>query len=518
MGYRLVTADQLGQMWTRHRRGESDRAIARDLGFDRKTVKVYIEAIEKLALAATTDYDEALARLNALLVQNARNRPSMAILGDLEEEIRTLLVGDRAQNRQPMKAKTAWIVIRDRHDLSGKTSYESFKRLVRERRLVLGQPKATVRIEVEAGAETQIDYAKMGVWAVGGKNRLVYSFIGVLSYSRYVFILFVTTQDQVGFAKSIVIMINWFEGATARLNLDNLKSGVLRPDIYDPTLNRTFAELCDHYGIIADPARVASPKDKGKVERIVQVVRELWKRITTLHPQATLDELNALAAAWSREEYGQHIHGTTGIKPWLAYSEVEREKLLALPVEPFVPAVWSIATVHPDQFIQVKNKLYALPANLIGTTIMVRSTDNLIQLYHNYKLVRSYPVTDKRTFFLPDDFPDTGQPFVPNAFMAGLIVRAQAFGPQASSYIRLVLENGGNLATRRALGCLQLLDRYQDLPGFSHVIGQAIAHRVLLPPRLKVLFETESLQKTIPFPISPRGMAMGRNADYYTRS
>lgn len=518
MGYRLVTIDQLGQIWTRLKRDESQRAIARALGFDRKTVKVYVEEIQKLALAVETGYDEALAALDALLVKNARDRPAMAVLSDLEDEIRVLLVGNREQNKEPMKAKTAWIVIRDRYSLSGKASYESFKRLVRERHLVSGQPKATVRIEVEPGAETQIDYAKMGVWAVGGKNRLVYSFIGVLSCSRFPFVLFVTTQDQVSFAKSIVVMVSWFGGATERLNLDNLKSGVLRADIYDPALNRTFAELCDHYGIIADPARVASPKDKGKVERIVQVVRELWKRLTALHPQATLDELNAFAATWSRDEYGQHIHGTTGIAPWIAFSEIEREKLLPLPLEPFVPAAWSIASVHPDQFIQVKNKYYGLPATLIGKTVMVRSTDSLVQLYFNHKLVRSYPVTGKRLAFLPDDFPDIGQPFVPNAYMAGLIVRAQAFGPQASSYIRLVLENGGNLAARRALGCLSLLDHYQDMPGFSHVIGHAIAHRVFLPPRLKALFESESLQKTIPFPISPRGMAMGRNADYYTRS
>ena len=518
MGYRLVTIDELGQIWTRLKRRESQRAIARALGFDRKTIKVYAEGIQKLALAAEMGYDEALAPLDVLLVKNARQKPAMTVLDDLEEEIRVLLVGDRAKFKEPMKAKTAWIVIRERHNLSGKTSYESFKRLVRERRLVSGQPKATVRIEVEAGAETQIDYAKMGVWAIGGKNRLVYSFIGVLSCSRLPFVLFVTTQDQANFAKSIVVMVSWFGGATTRLNLDNLKSGVLRADIYDPSLNRTFAELCDHYGIIADPARVASPKDKGKVERIVQVVRELWKQLTELHPQATLEELNTFAATWSREEYGQHIHGTTGIAPWIAFSEIEREKLIPLPVEPFIPATWSIASVHPDQFVQVNNKYYGLPATLIGKSIMARSTDSLVQLYFNHKLVRSYPLTPKKLSFLPADFPDIGQPFVPNAFMAGLIVRSRAFGPQAASYIRLVLENGGNLATRRALGCLKLIDHYQEIHGFSHVIGHAIAHHVFLPPRLKALFEAESLQKTIPFPISPRGMAMGRNADYYTRS
>jgi hypothetical protein len=52
----------------------------------------------------------------------------------LEEEIRDLVGGDWKAGRQPMKAKTAWSVIRERHSLElGGTSYETFKRFVRER-------------------------------------------------------------------------------------------------------------------------------------------------------------------------------------------------------------------------------------------------------------------------------------------------------------------------------------------------------------------------------------------------
>jgi len=69
-------------------------------------------------------------------------------------------------------------------------------------------------------------------------------------------------------------MFSFYGGVTERIDLDNLKAGILHADIYDPTLNRTFAELCEHYGVLADPARIASPKDKGKVERFVQVARE----------------------------------------------------------------------------------------------------------------------------------------------------------------------------------------------------------------------------------------------------
>ena len=48
---------------------------------------------------------------------------------------------------------------------------------------------------------------------------------------------------------------------------DNLKTGVDKPDLYDPKINRSYAELAEHYGTLVDPARAAKPKDKPRVER-----------------------------------------------------------------------------------------------------------------------------------------------------------------------------------------------------------------------------------------------------------
>jgi transposase len=51
--------------------------------------------------------------------------------------------------------------------------------------------------------------------------------------------------------------------------LDNLKEGVLRPDIYEPTLNPLYREVLAHYGVVAVPCRVRDPDRKGKVEASV---------------------------------------------------------------------------------------------------------------------------------------------------------------------------------------------------------------------------------------------------------
>jgi len=58
----------------------------------------------------------------------------------------------------------------------------------------------------------------------------------------------------------------FFGGVPARLVSDNLRAGVTKPDLYDPKINRAYAELARHYGCLVDPARADHPRDKATVE------------------------------------------------------------------------------------------------------------------------------------------------------------------------------------------------------------------------------------------------------------
>ena len=55
-------------------------------------------------------------------------------------------------------------------------------------------------------------------------------------------------------------------GAPRVIVVDNLREGVIEPEIYDPVLNPLFRDLLRHYGAIALPARVGHPDRKGKGE------------------------------------------------------------------------------------------------------------------------------------------------------------------------------------------------------------------------------------------------------------
>jgi len=518
MGYRRVTAELLWDIYARWRAGDSSRAIATALCLDKKTVNRYVAGITQLGIGSELDYIAVLERLSPLIPRNKKPKPASGILEPLLPEIVSLISGSKEEHREPMKAKTAWEVVSRRHELAGKTSYESFKRFIRDHEIVCHGPCAVVRLETEPGQEVQIDYGRVGSRAIGARRRAIQAFCATLSFSRLPYIQFGLSQDEVSFAQSLAGMFSFYGGVTERINLDNLKAGILSADIYDPTLNRTFAELCEHYGVLADPARPASPKDKGKIERFVQVARELFRLLDALHPDATLDELNEYALAWCRNEYGARKHGTTGIAPQAAFNEIEKPCLKPLPSTPFVAARWTQAKVHPDQFIQVNGKYYGLPASYIGKHVAVRTTQGMVTIYFEHHAVRQYPASDKRRQYLKEDFPAYAQPFEPGSYASFLARKAEAFGPQAESLIRAMLESGGNLALRRTQGCLSLIEQHASDQGFSFVLGKAIAEHIYFPDRLRILFEADAAQNLLAFPLSGTGKAMARTADYYVGS
>ena len=51
-------------------------------------------------------------------------------------------------------------------------------------------------------------------------------------------------------------------GSTQIVVLDNLREGVLKPDIYDPALNPLYRDLLAHYGAVGLPCRVGHPDRK----------------------------------------------------------------------------------------------------------------------------------------------------------------------------------------------------------------------------------------------------------------
>ena len=98
---------------------------------------------------------------------------------------------------------------------------------------------------VEPGSEAQIDYGKLGMWfdPASGRRVAVWVFAMILSCSRALFVQPVLRMDQTSWNASHVAAFEFFGGVPARLVCDNLKTGVTRPDLYDPQINLAYGEL-----------------------------------------------------------------------------------------------------------------------------------------------------------------------------------------------------------------------------------------------------------------------------------
>jgi len=525
MAYKEVQTVTIWEILRRWADQQPLTTIAASVGCDRKTVRSYIELARTMGLNREDFVPERKEELLPRLQEAASRRVHAKATGQmfLEPHVEEILalIND---HETPLKPKTAFQVIARRYELIGKVSYSSFKRLARARQLSVKARRSTCRIETRPGEQTQIDYAKMGLlWdQVEKHRRVVYAFIGTLSFSRHKFIQFIFTQDQASFTQSHVDMAAWFGGVTKVLTIDNLKTGILKANIYDPVYNRTYADFAEHYRTHIDPCRTASPKDKGKVERDVQTVRELYRMFVTEHPSATLGELNRSARTWLLEEYGTRNHGTTGEPPLERFRDYEEQALIALPAVPYTVARWGQAVVHPDHYIQIMGHRFTVSTEYVGKTVQVMLTPKLAKIYINNELIKTEPIVPGKTTYTDwNDFPATVQFALSEKTPRWLIKTARETGGEAfAQLVTGLLSVPGFSYLRRVLGLRDVVKGY-SVEVVEHAANRALAldkpinthlFRYMLESIRKEQQEAPSLEG---LPLSETTESFMRSADYF---
>ena len=519
MGYRRMDKQDLWEIYRRWVAGHNVTQIAASQRRDRKTVREYIAGLQSVGLqndGPAIEQEEFQRVIGALLPERSERRaPARDTLEPYREELEELI----SRKDEPMVAKSAFLVIRRKYALE--VSYETFKRYCRAHRLGEEQRSQIIRIELPPGLESQLDYGKVGSLSdpLTLKNRVVWAFIAVLSHSRLPFVQFVYSQDQTSFVASLVAMLEFYGGVTEFISIDNLKSGVIKPDLWDPMINRALAEAAAYYQTFIDPCRVARATDKGKVERIVPVVRQVYRMLKELHPSAGLAELNRHALTWCTEEYGRREHGTTGIPPMEAF-EAERSTLKPLPAERFVVPEWKHVVVHPgDQFVTFHKMYFSMPAKWRGHKLLARYTAPSLQLYDSeYELLRQYVVVSgEKRYWKPEDFPPETRQMMNGGYPAWLVTQAAVFGEAARELIVSVLTPKAYLNARRARAMLSIMEQHCGKPYFNEVCLKAKRRSVVIPHTFKRMFDAEANREhhTQSLSISARGAAMVRDIDYY---
>jgi transposase len=282
--------------------GRSQHELAASLAVDRKTIRKYTAS----AIAAgvvpggpARSRDEWAVLVRGWFPELVDTRLRQVTWPGIEVH-RDYVV---EQLRAGVTAATVHQRLRDEHGLDA--SVASFRRWVRAN-LPEEMRRDGVRVLGDTpapGHEAQVDYGRLGMWTdpATGKRATAWAFVMVLSHSRHMFVRPVLRMDQRAWTEAHVEAFRFFGGVPERIVPDNLATGVERADLYDPKLNRAYAELAEHYGVLVDPARARKPRDKPRVERPMPYVRDsLWRG----RQFTSLAEMQAEAVRWCTQVAG----------------------------------------------------------------------------------------------------------------------------------------------------------------------------------------------------------------------
>jgi len=279
----------------------------------------------------------------------------------------------------------------------------------------------------------------------------------VLACSRHMFVRPVLTMDQAAWTRAHVEAFAFFAGVPARLVPDNLRTGVERSDLYDPKMNRSYAELAVHYDTLIDPARVRKPKDKPRVERPMPYVRDSFWRGREFTSEAQMQQA---AIDWCTNVAGKRsCRPLGGAAPLSVFTAVEAQRLTPLPQQRFVLATWSRAIVGPDIHVKVGRCLYSVPWRFIGQKIDARSTFTVVQIFCDGALIATHPA---KTAGKQTDMSHYPTEKIAFAMRTPTWCRTQAgeIGPHCTAVIAELLAVNALFRLRAAQGVLRLGDKH----------------------------------------------------------
>jgi transposase len=472
MAYRELGVIEVREVLRRLCLGVGVRAIARATGTDRKTIAKYVAAAVATGLQRgdPTPTDEQVAAVIAA-VRAARGRPADVPdrLAPHREQIAAWLAEGLRLTKIHRRLRAQGVAV----------PYSSLHRFA-QAHLGFGAPAMTVRVaEPPPGEAAEVDFGRLSRWLdpAIGRPRTVYGLLVTLCFSRYAFLWIALRQDLSAVLDGLEAAWVFFGGVVRRLVEDNLKPVVLRPDRYDPHLQRVFLEYAQYRGFVVDPAMPAHATGKPKVERGIPYAREDFFRGETFHDFA---DLQRRALLWSRDIAGTRVHGTTRQVPRVVFETLEQPTLLPLAPEPFDRPTWAWATVHPDHHIVFGKALYSVPTAYLGQRVEVRGDSRLVRIYSRGTVIKVHapqPPGGRATDYT--DYPAERAPYAMRA--------PDACVRQAEQAVRVLLSGTFPWARlRQAQKLLRLAERY-GAPRVNAACARALAFELLDVRRVEAI-------------------------------
>jgi len=324
--------------------GRTQRAVARELGIARVTVRKYLDqgapSRKPMAPRSRPVWDVVADRVQALLADSVRWTAGKQRLTATRLHEMLLAEGQRVGVTVVKEAVAEW---------------------KRQRREVF------VPLTYRPGDLAEVDFFEVLV-DIDGTRRKAWLFLMRLMYSGRDFAWIYERQDQISFLDGHVRAFAHFDGVPARIAYDNLRAAVGRILIGGArTLTPRFAALASHYLLEACFCRPGEGHDKGGVESRGKAVRQ--QALVPIPVGPTLAAINAIVLAQmdARLDTKRDAAGHT-IRE--RFSEEQRRFRLA--PTPFAPEATTFATVSPRALVRLEGAVYSVWTRWAGLDLVVR--------------------------------------------------------------------------------------------------------------------------------------------------
>ncbi len=436
----ITDMHRLQELVRLHRQGVSAREVAQSLGMCRKTERRYRRRLQRAGLlhGPVDDLPPLIELRRAVVRRTSRPVQEVSTVTPWAEDIVA-----KVKNGNGPTAIHQWLVD-NRAGYSG--SLSAVKRFVTALRKQAGVAATDVAIPVHtpAGQDAQIDFGFVGHLhdPATGRLRKAHVFVMVLGHSRLMFAKVVFDQSAETWLELHRAAFAFLGGVPRVLVPDNLKAAVVKAAFKADalsTLNRSYRDMARHYGCRVDPTPAYQPQKKGKVESGVKYVKRAFFKIREGELR-DLDHANQELARWVDETANQRVHGTTREVPAQAFAAREKDALLGLPGEAYVPVRWHRCAVQTNCHVVFEGRMYSVPWQHVGQEAWLKVRGNALTVFIDDERQADHRLDGPgRWSTVADHLPEGRRDFAerdPKHWTA----RAEAIGPEVAAYIAAVMQ------------------------------------------------------------------------------
>jgi len=373
-----------------YREGKSQRAIARETGVDRKTIRKYIQKYEEqrkelLEGSSCVDTGELIQAIVEAPKYTVGLRPERKLTEDIKLRIQEHLK-ENEEKRLKKLHKQLKKPIDIYESLISENIDISYSTVLRHiRKLEETVKEAFIKGSYSPGEICEFDWGEAKL-CIGGKKQTLQMATFTSACGNFRYAQLFTKQTTECFQEAHALFFQHVGGVYQTLVYDNMKVAVKRFVGTEKEPTEGLLKLSIYYGFNFRFCNVRAGNEKGHVERSVEVVRR--KAFAFRDTFETLEEANMYLLEVCQRLNKKPQDFCEG-KSASEILELERPFLLTLPPM-FDAARVQYARVDKYSTVVIDQNHYSVPDNLVGKQVLVRIYSNRVLCFYEDEKVAEH--------------------------------------------------------------------------------------------------------------------------------